>query len=327
MAIKTRNTILTLSDIDIPWCYQHFLNLPHPLTGANIKIESPLKEGKDWDPSFAIYKKNGSDYKWNDLSTGSMGDIIDLVRFLKTKESKQPVDRSEAFNIIKQVFTGQITKESIYKPIPQFLNSPGRVVDSEMRRWQSRDLDYWKRFGVTKKTLEFYNVSSLEKFTMEKTVNGEKKIFEIKNPLAYGYYTRQGDLSKIYQPESKVRFINVIKYIQGSSQLKFNVSNLVIASSMKDGMAFMELDIPDHEFVAPDSENTMLGVKDIEFYISKYAYIKIMFDNDDAGKNSSKKYQDKYKFKDVLLELEKDVSDSVEIMGQRLTRLKLLQLL
>lgn len=327
--ISTKNIITSLKDIDIPWVYRHFLNLPQPLTGANIKIKSPLKVGEDWDPSFLLYKKAGQEYQWNCLSTGTMGDVIELVRLLKTSDAKRELTRPEAFRIIKDAFIGQLKGENVdYVKIPQLVNTPGKVIGSEMRRWQDSDIEFWSQFGISIELLESYNISPLSNFTMEKTTDGVRKEMTIRNPKSYGYYTGQGDLAKIYQPGLKgAKFIKVLDYTQASNQLKFNVPNLLIISSMKDGLAFMALGIEGYEFVAPDSENVCLKKTEIDFYKTKYENIQVLFDIDEPGIAAAFKYKEKFGFESIYLDLEKDVAESVEIYGQELVKIKLLQLL
>lgn len=327
--ISTKHIVNSLNDIDVPWIYQHFLNLPQPLTGGNIKITSPIKDGIDWEPSFLIYKKDGCEYQWHCMSTGTMGDVIDLVRILKSSEAKRELTRPEAFRIIKEVLLSHLSNEKIvYSKVPQLINTPGKVIASEMRRWETKDIDFWERFGISKKLLEHYNISPLSNFTMEKTTDGVRKEMVLRNPLSYAYCTNRGSLAKIYQPNLRgAKFIKVLDYTQASNQLKFDVPNLLIISSMKDGLAFMSLEIDGYEFVAPDSENIFIKKTEIDFYKTKYESIQVLFDIDEPGVNSALKYKEKFGFESIYLDLEKDIAESVEIYGQELVKLKLLQLL
>jgi hypothetical protein len=48
---------------------------------------------------------------------------------------------------------------------------------------------------------------------------------------------------------------------------------------------------------------------------SKFKKICVLFDNDTAGKASMQKYQDRYGFEPILLDMEKDLSDSIAMHG------------
>ena len=74
------------------------------------------------------------------------------------------------------------------------------------------------------------------------------------------------------------------------------------------------------EFVAPDSENTIIPQGAITMYKTKYQKIITLFDNDDAGKKASERFVDSYNIPGVILPLSKDLSDSVRDYGIEKTR-------
>lgn len=76
-------------------------------------------------------------------------------------------------------------------------------------------------------------------------------------------------------------------------------------------MAFKKLGYNNAEAIAPDSENTMIPEHVINALKHKYKSICTLFDNDPAGLESMKKYQDKYDIPYVILPISKDLSDSV----------------
>lgn len=325
MALRTRNIVLTATDLDVEWCFRHYLHLPSVLTGANVKIKSPFSIDKE--PSFSLYKKEGQPYLWNCLSSGQKGDVIELVRRLKSTELKRELKREEAFRIIRGDFMTFLSGNEMYvnSNVNQLVNTKGEVTDHKMRNWETKDIDFWSKYGIYKKALENYNICPVSEFTIHKIKDSVEENLIIKNPLSYGYYSK-GELCKLYQPGIRsAKFIKVKDYIQGSDQLKFKADNLLIMSSMKDGLCLDGLEIDNFEWLSPDSENIMLNKLDIEFYKTKFKNIQVFFDIDDPGINAAKKYTDKYGFNSIKLEMEKDLSDSVAIWGQTLTRIKLLQ--
>jgi DNA primase len=126
-------------------------------------------------------------------------------------------------------------------------------------------------------------------------------------------------------PEKK--FIKIQNYTQGMDQLKYEAKYLVITSSLKDLMCFNKLGIGNVECIAPDSENTMIGESVIGKLSKQYSKIIILFDNDEPGVKAAQRYQDKYGLSYVVLEMSKDLSDSVKDYGVEAVRDKLLPLL
>ena len=92
-------------------------------------------------------------------------------------------------------------------------------------------------------------------------------------------------------------------------------------------MAFNRLKLSDAESIAPDSENTLIPESMLKGIISKYEKVFVLFDNDEAGITSMKKYKEKYGFDYVILNMEKDLSDSIKAHGLTKTRETLLPLL
>jgi len=137
----------------------------------------------------------------------------------------------------------------------------------------------------------------------------------------YGYFKAKGDLSKVYRPKAKsLKFINVKGFIQGSDQLTYKSDTLILCSSMKDGLALMELNL-NIEFVAPNSENTMIPRSNLAEYMLKYDNLYTLFDNDEAGHKAMEKYKNNYGIQGLYLNLAKDVADSIKDFGKDATKM------
>jgi 5S rRNA maturation endonuclease (ribonuclease M5) len=164
---------------------------------------------------------------------------------------------------------------------------------------------------------------------MEKTdENDVLSSITIKGNYVYGYFKDDGTLYKIYQPKVKdSKFIKVRDYIQGSEQLTYDKPYLIITSSLKDLMAYNKLKISNSESIAPDSENTIIPENIMSNISSKYKGVCVLFDNDEPGIRAAEKYKLKYGFNYIVLNLEKDLSDSIEKHGIEKTRNVLLPLL
>ena len=134
----------------------------------------------------------------------------------------------------------------------------------------------------------------------------------IKNQYLYGYFRLDGTLYKVYQPKIvKKKFIKVKNYIQGSDQLKYNKPTLIITSSLKEIMSLDNINF-NAEYIAPESECTLISKKVISSYLLKYDNIFTLFDNDAAGNIGMNKYYDEYGIPGIYVNLSKDVSDSIK---------------
>ena len=152
----------------------------------------------------------------------------------------------------------------------------------------------------------------LESYMMEKDELVEHKQICIVNHNIYGFFREDGTMYKVYQPKIKdKKFIKIKSYIQGTDQLKFDKPYLVITSSMKDRRCLLNMNF-NLESVAPDSENTMIKPGVMVLYKTKYKNVVTLFDNDEAGIKAMKRYEEEYQTSGVLLNLEKDLADSVK---------------
>jgi hypothetical protein len=234
VALSTKSIINKESEIDTTWAFEFYLNLPFKLTGGDHKVKSPFSVDKD--PSFAIYKlktdPNGP-YRWNDLSTGNKGSILDLVGRLRAPDPNNPLSKLEALEIVRKDFHKCLNDKSyVPEASKALLNTKGRVTDWELRKWNAEDLKWWESYGVCKTTLEKYNVAPMYMWKMHKIVDGVEKNMEFNNPKAYGYLTQKGELAKIYQPGIKgAKFVKVKEYyLQGSDQWEHKNDQLIIIS-------------------------------------------------------------------------------------------------
>jgi hypothetical protein len=116
-------------------------------------------------------------------------------------------------------------------------------------------------------------------------------------------------------PENKdKKFMNFSRYIQGWDQLE-GTPRLFICSSLKDIMAMKSLGIIG-DYIAPSSENS--SIEPIMHWIQEeYPKKYVIFDNDDAGKRMMEKYKKEYDLPYLMLDLSKDISDSVKEHGAK----------
>jgi hypothetical protein len=314
---NTKNLVHDIKDVPTPWIFEHFCKLKEKLTGQDVKIKSMFNP-KERTPSMCIYVANNNQYKFKDFSTGMGGDGVNFVKeFYKIKFH-------EACQIIIEKYNDYVLHNNGGYDIGEFKQaSRYKVTTHKVRSWTTQDQYFWTKFNIGSKLLEAHNIKPLESYCMTKEGNE----LCIKGLYLYGYFKEDGSLYKIYQPKTlDKKFIKVTDYIQGMHQCT-GEKHLLITSSLKDVMSIKSLKLK-IDVIAPDSENTMLKQDMMEELQSKYSKIIVMFDYDDAGIESMKKYKEKYPFIEItVLPMSKDVSDSIRDYGAKAVRDRLVPIL
>ena len=320
--ISTNTIISDLNDVPREWVFEHYLKLTERLCGQSLKIKSAFNI-TDKVPSMCIYTDSKGFYKFKDFSSGYGGDGLNLVMHLYNLDS-----RGRASFRIMDDYNIYVSNNT-YISLEYKVHSKYVVSDFEIRHWNTLDQAYWKNFKLSSSILESHNVHPLSFYTMIKEDAGKllDKI-HITGNFIYGYFREDGTLYKIYTPKNKEnKFIKVKDYIQGSDQLDFKSKYLIITSSLKDLMCFKKLGITGIEVIAPDSENSVIPENFMKPLLQKYQKIIVLFDNDDPGIKSAQRYQEKYGFNYINLDMSKDLSDSVRDHGVEAVRDKLFPLL
>lgn len=322
--LSTKYLLQSCKDVPDTWIFEHYCKLDEKLTGQDIKIKSVFNP-KEKTPSMCIFVYHKTNkYCFKDFSTGKGGSSgVKLVQELFNLTFQEAsVKIIEDYNNYLLLNNGTAHKITEFK-----IRSKFRVTSHEVRQWKVLDQRFWSSFNISSKLLNFYNIKPLEGYTMTKEEDGEIKSLEIRGPMIYGYFTQGGDLFKIYQPKVKEhKFIKIKDYLQGSDQLKGEGGCLIIASSLKDAMVMKSLGL-NCDFIAPDSENTMIRNIVIEELKKRYTTILTIFDNDEAGIAAMKKYKELYDINYVYFDLEKDVADAVKAHGISVVKLKLVPLI
>lgn len=325
--ITTKNLVTNYKEIDSRWIFEKYCNLKEKLRGQDIKIHS-IFNSKDKTPSMCIYVDKNKDenvYKFKDFSTGLSGSAIDLVKYLKNYTFHQAVELVVGqYN--DDVLSGRI---NTYDPnnVDDFKeHSKYQVTHHVIRGWNTKDQYLWTQYYIGSEFLNEYCVRPLEYYKMSKIQDGEVHEIIIRGDYIYGYFTKSGELYKIYQPKNKERkFIKVKQYIQGSDQLKGH-DYLLITSGIKDtgSLKYLKLNL---DMISPDSENTMIPKTQMKIYEKKYKKILVMFDNDEAGIKAMKKYREVYNTPCILLTMGKDAAESLKIHGPNKVKERLVPLI
>lgn len=310
--ISSKFIIASITDVPDYWIFEHYCNLSEKLVGQDIKIKSMFNP-TERTPSFVVFCKDNS-YFYKDFSSGKGGTAASLVMELYGLDYASAVNK-----VIKDykdfITTGTTDDIRTFKKMAKY-----KIVDFTKRSWTKGDAKFWTQFGIDSDTLVKYNVYPVGDYLMEKEEDHEIKKLSITGPYLYAYTRIDGTIYKMYQPMTPDhKFLKVKNYIQGTDQLKFEKPHLIICSSLKDIMSLSKFGF-NAEYVAPDSENTVIPQGAISMYKSKYEKIITLFDNDDPGKKAMSKYEYTYGIPGVILPLSKDLSDSVRDHGLDKTR-------
>lgn len=309
--ISTKVLIPDIKSVPVTWVFEHYCRLDQKLIGQDIKIRS-LFNTSERTPSMCIYfKRDKEKYYYKDFSTDKGGDCIDLVQQILGINT-----RLDTMHKIVRDYNEFVLHNNGGYDLQVFKQYNKYKIDRhETRQWNTLDKSYWSKYGISSKMLEHYNIKPLNSYTMFKEDDGVYKVLNIEGSNIYGYFKKDGTLVKIYQPKvQKKKFLKVKDYIQGSEQLSNN-TQLIITSSLKDGMCFRKM-YPNIDFIAPDSENTMIKKEYLDSIANNYKTCYILFDNDEAGNRSTLKYCNQFNYlKPLYLQLSKDISDSVMDYG------------
>ena len=309
--ISTKILIPDIKSVPVTWVFEHYCRLDQKLTGQDIKIKSVFNPSER-TPSMCIYfKQDKEKYYYKDFSTDNGGDCIDLVQKMLGIDT-----RLNTMHKLVRDYNEFILHNNGGYDLQVFKQYNKYKIDRyEVRQWNTLDKGYWGKYGIGSKMLEHYNIKPLSSYSMFKEEDGIYKVLNIEGSNIYGYFKKDDTLVKIYQPKvQKKKFLKVKDYIQGSEQL-FGNDLLVIVSSLKDGMCLKKM-YPHIDFLAPDSENTMIKKEYLNIVSGNYKSCYVLFDNDDAGNRATVKYFDQFPYlKSLYLPFSKDISDSVKDHG------------
>lgn len=263
---------------------------------------SPFR--KDKNPSFGIYySKRTKQLLFKDHGTGECGNVIKFVSLITGKTEYNDI-LSDIVNKLN------ITNNTKLVSSKQYIPSTETVIGIVRQEFTDIDINYWKQFNISTKTLKKFNVNSIKYYLCNGIVKG---VYKRENPMyAYKVYNN----FKIYRPladkYTKWRN-NLTDYdIQGYEQLPQKGDILFITKSMKDVMCLHEMSIP---AVSPSSESTFLPKDVLEQLKTRFKRIIILFDRDVAGVKRSRKLSQETGLKAMFIHKKfkaKDVSDAVK---------------
>ena len=198
---------------------------------------------------------------------------------------------------------------------------PCTIIDFKpvCKDFSDKEIEYWKRYGITIETLRRYDVKSVKCCTFTKTDGKSFGIVSSEIVPIYGYYFNGGLGIKFYKPKSENRFLyaGVLPkpYIFGWGKLPQSGERVFITGGEKD-----VLSLAAHGFsaIAFNSETAKVPEDVMKELSLRFRQIVFLYDSDETGIQESQKrvdeYKDKYHVSRLQLPLvgskkEKDISD------------------
>jgi hypothetical protein len=266
--------------------FSTFLNME---VKAGILYLSPFR--KDSNPTCGFHVKNGKLYL-QDFSGDFHGDCFDAVqRFYG-------VNYSQALEMVYQrmIMKKNLDKIPLHKSTGDFKSKEYTKMEIMIRDWNGKDFEYWSRFGIDHKILQFFQVYAIQYgFTDGKICYR----YDSSNPC-YAYRFGENDY-KLYFPFANTpfpKFLTNSKSIQGLKQLPEKGKILVITKSMKDVMVLRRLGI----FSVAFQSEVILPPKDvIDSFKEKFENVYSFYDFDLAGIRTANKMRKLYGIKPIFL--------------------------
>lgn len=294
-----------------------------PKLQLNTATSSPLRD--DDVPSFSVFYASSLDkLLFRDFATKEKGDCFVFVSRLFGLDyygalQKVAID----FGLIENDIVGRKKKKI---KIPKNINYKEKSrthIGIKIQEFTLRDLHFWNSFGVSKATLNKYNVFSCKYVFLNNSIIA---VDNIVNP-AYAYLESKDGIYtyKIYQPFNKnQRFIsNVDKSVwQGWTQLPKEGEKLIITKSLKDVMAITEqVKIPAVSLQAETTDPKPHIVKQLK---KRFDKVYLLYDNDfnkevNWGRKYGSEIASKFKLHQIEIPSEyksKDFSDLVKNHGR-----------
>lgn len=182
--------------------------------------------------------------------------------------------------------------------------------------FSSKELLFWKQYGITAEILSLYKVISLKEFHSE---NNDGKPFSFKSSVQepiFGYCGKR--YVKIYRPFSEIRFLYGgsfgENYCFGLEQLPIKGDTLFVTGGEKDVLSLASRGF---HAICFNSETSVIPDTIIRKLTHRFKHIVLLYDVDNTGLDSSRKHQQQlseFRVKRLILPLsgtkaDKDVSD------------------
>ena len=299
-----------VSDAALVWFYLGVRQIP-------CFIQSPLR--RDDRPSFGLYSIDGRKIYFTDLATKERGGVYDLLAKMWHCSFEDVLIRIQKDFIHKN---GEANVDALNLPnsVKDITRHSDTKIEVKVREWRKYDLDYWNSYGVSLDWLKYADVYPISHKIVTK--NGITSVFSA-DKYAYAFIEyKEGKVTiKIYQPFNKNGYKWANTHDRSVVSLWTKIpetgDKVVICASLKDALCFWaNTNIPS---LALQGEGYGMSNTAVTELKRRYKQIYILFDNDKAGIEDSRKLAELTGFTNLILpqfEGGKDVSDLMKAKGK-----------
>lgn len=248
---------------------------------------SPLRED-DNKPSFIYSRISPKVVTFRDFGLGISGN---LFKFLMVSKG---ISFLEAHEMVKS----HVQKDFVPK---DFVPRKETIIQIKASDWNSSNIAYWYSYGISRNTLEYYNVVPISHYW----INGVRRICRT---FTYAYKFPNNKF-KILSPFGKQKWLSNTRgfNVEGYLQLDKKNSDIFITSSYKDTMVLYECGFNALNF---NSETVNPDKNFVKWVLAKFKRRYILMDNDDPGIKSSAKLSKIFEGKEIFTPIGyKDPSD------------------
>jgi len=255
------------------------------------RLGVPIEEGRfcspyrdDKTPTCSLWRAPGNErlYFMDWAVFDEPVDVFDLYRYINYCSFDAAIEG------LWELMSGDVSSQtlSVKESIVNVKSVSQTRVRAQTLALTEDDLRWWSRFGITKETLNKFNVLKAEYIWL-----GQDLIYTAGPGVKPGYvYRFFKDSIKVYFPHRTYNrfYHNDGSMIQGWSQLPAEGDLVIVTKSYKDVMFFFEEGIP---AVAPQSESILLDKQSVEELRSRFTNVVVLMDNDRAGIIALRKYK------------------------------------
>jgi hypothetical protein len=264
----------------------------------NEQHRSPLRDyilingvkNTDFTPSFIYGNKYGK-WRFRDFGLGIGGDCVEYVKIKFSLNYPSALNKiADDFNIIQ---TNTITTAPVQESTIKDTKIEVRIIS-----WNKHNLKYWYDYGISKQTLQYYNVHPISHYW----INGRRFVTE----SSYCYLLDNNVIKILNLNNKKFKWVGNFKSgtFEGYSQIPEKNELLIITKSLKDVMVLYELG---YVSIAPTTETYQIPPSFLSRLQTKFRNIIFFYDNDIAGLREMDKYKD-YPYIFIPFNV-KDISD------------------
>ena len=280
------------------------------------------------DGNGRYYFHDFGDSEWRGDCFWFVGKIFNINSNTSFMEILRTIDKDLSLGVIpekgfpsnernnqKPIITPIKPMRYTYYPEP---SSPLRF-SPRYQNFMPKEIEYWKKYGITLLTLVKYQVKSLRYCSFTKSDDSTFNISSTAQNPIFGYVLNHGNGIKIYRPMSKNRFMYAgylpQPYVFGFDELPRYGEVVYITGGEKD-----VLTLASHGFnaICLNSETASVPEDLINELTGRFHHIVFLYDCDETGKKESEKWVNEFKglypVSRLVLPLagtkqEKDISD------------------